>query len=136
MQWRSAIGGFHSRICSGKKMFQRWHINYKLFVIGGWSKISLKNDSDNGTTTLLLIMKIMFSAFMNCYLSLGIILMILITYSTIVCSLLGPMAKHSTNFASIKPSSGTRSNTPPFSKRFLEKYPNVLDLHNIVNNKI
>ena len=63
MQWRSAIGGFHSRICSGKikikKMFQRCHADYKLFVIGGWSKISLRNDSDNGTTTLLLIMKIM-----------------------------------------------------------------------------
>ena len=31
-------------------------------------------------------------------------------YGTVVCSLLGPMAKDSTNFASIKPSSGTRSN--------------------------
>ena len=27
-------------------------------------------------------------------------------------------------------------NIPPFSKRFLEKYPNVLELHNILNKKI
>ena len=33
-------------------------------------------------------------------------------------------------------SSRSPKNTPPFSKRFLERYPNVLDLYNIVNNKI
>ena len=81
-----------------------------MFVIGGWSKISLRDDTGNGTDMLLLIMKIMLSAFIDCYLSLAIILMILIIYSTIVCILLQPMAKDSTNFASIKPSSGTRSN--------------------------
>ena len=91
-------------------MFQRWHVNYKLFVIGGWSKISFRNETFYGTCTLLLIMKIMFSAFIHCYLSLGIILMILMTYSTLVSSLLGPMTKDSTNFANLKPSSGTRSN--------------------------
>ena len=81
-------------------MFQRWHVNNKLFVIGGWSKISFRNETDNGTGTLLLIMKIMFSAFIHCYL----------TYSTVISSLLRPSSKDSTNFESIKPSSGTRSN--------------------------
>ena len=113
MQWRLSIGGFHSRICSGKKfkqIFQRWHSHYKLFVIGGWSKMSLKNDTANDTATLILILKSMFSAFMNCYLSLGIILMILIIYTSLVISLLEPMAKDSTNFANTKLSSGTRIN--------------------------
>ena len=47
-------------------------------------------------------------------------------------------AGHVTPLRLKKKSNSSRSpkNTPPFSKRFLEKYPNVLDLHNIVNNKI
>ena len=47
-------------------------------------------------------------------------------------------AGHVTPLRLKKKSNSSRSpkNTPPFSKRFLERYPNVLDLHNIVNNKI
>ena len=47
-------------------------------------------------------------------------------------------AGHITPLRLKKKSNSSRSpeNTPPFSKRFLERYPNVLDLHNIVNNKI
>ena len=72
--------------------------------------MSLRNDTANDTATLILILKSMFSAFMNCYLSLGIILMILIIYTSLVISLLEPMAKDSTNFANTKVSSGTRIN--------------------------
>ena len=39
-------------------------------TVGGWSKICLRDDTGNGTDILLLIMKIMLSAFINCYLAL------------------------------------------------------------------
>ena len=52
----------------------------------------------------------MISAFINCYLSLAIILMILVTYSVLICSLFDPMNKDSPNYVHIKPSSGTRIN--------------------------
>ena len=47
-------------------------------------------------------------------------------------------AGHITPIRLRKKSYSTRSPnaTPPFSKRFQEKYPNVLDLHNILNKKI
>ena len=88
-------------------MLPRWYVNYKYFVIGGWSKSSLRNE--NETNLLLLIMKILLSVFINCYLALAIILMILITYSSLL-GLFDPMAKETPNFATLKSSSGTRTN--------------------------
>ena len=47
-------------------------------------------------------------------------------------------AGHVTPLRLKKKSNSKRSpnNTPPFSKRFLNRYPDVLDLHNILNKKI
>ena len=91
-----------------KQILQRWHVKYKFFVIGGWSKISLRNG--NGTGTLILMMKILLSAFINCYLSVAIIILILSTYTTLACSLSDSMSEDSPNFEMLKPFSGTRSN--------------------------
>ena len=56
------------------------HLNYKYFVIGGWSKISIQDDNENITATLPPTIKIVFTTFINCYLALSIIIMIMITY--------------------------------------------------------
>ena len=47
-------------------------------------------------------------------------------------------AGHVTPLRLTKKSNSNRSpnNTPPFSKRFLNKYPDALDLHNILNKKV
>ena len=54
-------------------------------------------------------MKILLSVFINGYLALAVILMILITYSSLL-GLFDPMAKDTPNFANLKSSSGTRTN--------------------------
>ena len=79
-------------------MLPRWYVNYKYFVIGGWSKISLRNENENGTNLLLLIMNILLSDFINCYLALAIILMIMVTYTySSLLDLFDPMAKKTPN---------------------------------------
>ena len=77
------------------------------FVIGGRSKIGLTNDNTNVNDTLFLIMKIIWGAFINCYLLSAIIIMILITYSALFSSWFDPMAKESHYFANLKAYSGT-----------------------------